>query len=276
MFGYFLTGDTQRQKVFLIVGPKRSGKGTIGRVLTGLVGPDSVASPTFASLAQNFGLEPLIGKRVGIISDARLGARTDQTAVAERLLSISGEDGLTIDRKFRPAWHGRLSIRFVILTNELPRIADASGALASRFIVLVLEHSFYGREDHGLTDRLVCELPSIFNWSIGGWRRLRDRGHFVPPASSAEAARQLDDLGSPILAFLRDRCRMEAGALTLPAALFVEWRNWCEAQNRGHAGTAQTFYRDLHAAVPTLKVVQPREFDRARCYQGIRLRQFDE
>jgi len=55
---------------------------------------------------------------------------------AERLLSITGEDGITIERKYLPAWMGRLQTRFVLLTNELPPIAGASGALASRFIVL--------------------------------------------------------------------------------------------------------------------------------------------
>jgi len=70
-------------------------------------------------------------------------------------LSISGEDALIIDRKFLPAWTGRLSVRFTILTNELPRIADTSGALIGRLIVLVLVNSFYGREDPSLTARLA-------------------------------------------------------------------------------------------------------------------------
>src|SRR4029453_8794245 len=39
IFGLCLTGDTRQQKAFLLVGPKRSGKGTIARVLTRLVGP---------------------------------------------------------------------------------------------------------------------------------------------------------------------------------------------------------------------------------------------
>lgn len=33
MFGYLLSGDTSAQKMFMLVGPKRGGKGTIGRVL---------------------------------------------------------------------------------------------------------------------------------------------------------------------------------------------------------------------------------------------------
>jgi len=56
MIGYILGGDTRQQKMFLLVGPRRGGKGTIGRVLTGLLGVHNVACPTMAGLATNFGL----------------------------------------------------------------------------------------------------------------------------------------------------------------------------------------------------------------------------
>ena len=79
----------------------------------------------------------------------------------ERLLSISGEDTLTVERKYIGAVTMKLATRFVFLTNELPKLSDASGALAGRFMVLRLTESFYGREDHGLTDRLLKEIPGI-------------------------------------------------------------------------------------------------------------------
>src|SRR5262249_21727672 len=133
VMGYVLGGGTEQQKLFLAVGPKRSGKGTIGRVLTGLLGAHNTAAPTLSSLTSNFGLSPLTSKPLAIISDARLSRRADSSVAVERLLSISGEDTLTVDRKYRDPWTGRLPTRFLILTNELPRFADASGALASRF-----------------------------------------------------------------------------------------------------------------------------------------------
>jgi phage/plasmid-associated DNA primase len=61
------------QKIFLLVGPKRGGKGIISRILTALVGADNITAPTLSSLSQNFGCEGLIGKTLAIISDARLG-----------------------------------------------------------------------------------------------------------------------------------------------------------------------------------------------------------
>jgi putative DNA primase/helicase len=277
IFGYLLTSDTSQQKSFLIVGPKRSGKGTIGRVLARLVGPHNYAAPTLASLGERFGLAPLIGKSFAIISDARLSGRADQQVIVERLLSITGEDGQTIDRKYNPQpWTGKLSTRFAILTNELPKLGDASGALASRFIMLQMTQSFYGREDHGLTDKLLTELPGILNWALAGWAELRRVGHFKQPASAQQAMEQLEDLSSPIGAFLRERCEIGAAFNCNISDVFNAWAEWCGAQRRDHTGTVQSFGRDLGAAVPGLKIVQigPRG-ERVRVYEGLQLKRAD-
>jgi putative DNA primase/helicase len=242
-------------------------------VLTHLVGIDNTVAPTLAGLGTNFGLAPLIGKRVAMISDARLSGRPDQHAIAERLLSITGEDSNTVDRKFRESWTGRLQVRFLILSNELPRLADASGALASRFIVMVLTESFYGREDHALTNRLLGELPGILNWSIAGLNRLRNRGYFVQPDSAVDTVRDLEDLGSPIGAFVRERCVVGAGRRVEIGRLFAAWCEWSKEQGREHLGTLQTFGRDLRAAVPGMKRTQPRDGEaRLSFYNGVGLR----
>ena len=78
----------------------------------------------------------------------------------------------------------------MILTNELPKLGDASGALTSRFIMLRMTTSFYGREDRGLTDKLLTELPGILNWAIAGWETLKRVGHFKQPASAQQAMQQ--------------------------------------------------------------------------------------
>ena len=273
IFGYALVPDTRQQKIFMLVGPKRSGKGTIARCLTGILGGDNVAAPTLRALGTNFGLAPMIGKTLATITDARLGGRADQAAIAERLLSLSGEDLQTIDRKYLPAWTGRLPTRFLILTNELPRITDASGALASRFIVMMLTESFYGREDLMLPERIAGELTAILSWALDGLDRLRERGHFIQPASAGQAVEDLETLGAPVSAFVRDRCIVAPGLTCEVDALFKAWQEWCADNGRQRPGTKQTFGRDLHAALPGLSVTQPREGNqRYRVYEGIELR----
>ena len=272
-FGYCLAADTRQQKMMMLIGPKRSGKGTIARILRALIGVANVCGPTLASLATNFGLWPMIGKTLAIISDARLSSRADQSAITERLLSISGEDALTIDRKNLPPITVTLPTRIMVLTNELPKLSDASGALASRFLILRLTKSFYGHEDKGLTERLMQELPGILIWAIEGWARLRDQGAFTMPSSARAAIAELDDLASPVGAFLRERCDVEAGQSVAVDDLYLTWCEWCQEQGREHAGTKQSFGRDMSAAVAGLTITQPRIGGaRFRQYEGIGLR----
>lgn len=267
-FGYCLTVDTSQQKMLLLVGPKRSGKGTIGRVLTRLVGPANVCGPTTRNLAGSFGLQPLIGKSLAIVSDARFSG-DDVATVVERLLCISGEDNLTIDRKFLASVTMRLSTRFVFLTNELPRMNDASGALANRFLVLRLAQSFYGREDVTLTDKLMQELPGILLWALQGWVRLHERGRFVQASSAADALRDLEDLSSPVGAFVRDCCTVSPGHRAYVDDLYEAWKKWCDREGRNAVSTRQTFGRDLAAVVPGL--VARRNHGAGRFYEGIGL-----
>jgi putative DNA primase/helicase len=159
----------------------------------------------------------------------------------------------------------------MLVSNELPRLTDSSGALADRFLMLVLKKSFLGNEDHGLTDRLMHELPGIALWALEGLRRLYARGRFLPPQSSADAVDELHDLTSPVRAFIADRCVVAPGRCVEIGTLFNAWREWCREQGRDQCGTQQTFGRDLRAAVP-IATRQPRENGgRIRVYEGIGL-----
>jgi len=268
-FGYCLTGDTSQHKMLLIVGPRRSGKGTIARVLTRLVGAGNVAGPTTSSLAGQFGLQPLIGRSLAIVSDARFSGENIQ-AVIERLLCISGEDTLTIDRKHMTSVTMKLPTRFMFLTNELPRLSDASGALAGRFMMLKLTESFYGREDTTLTGKLCGELPGILNWAIDGWKRLRERGLFIQPASVEDALCDMEDLSSPVGAFVRECCDIGPGLRAWVDDLYNAWKSWCERDGRVTVTTKQTFGRDLMAAVPGASCRRNQSF--GRFYVGIALK----
>ena len=217
---------------------------------------------------------PLLGKTLAIISDARLSGRSDVAIVVERLLSISGEDAQTIDRKNLAPVTTKLAVRFVILTNELPRLNDPSGALVGRLIVLRQTRSWYGREDTTLTDRLVTELPSVLQWSIDGWKRLQERGRFIQPESGRNLVRDLEDLSSPVGAFIRECCIVDAGLEVEIRELFSRWKSWCDEKGRREHGTEQTFGRDLRAVLPTIDDRQPRKEDgsRPRVYVGIDLK----
>lgn len=274
-FGYLLTSDTSQQKMLMLIGPKRSGKGTIARVLRALIGPENVASPTLSKMATGFGLAPLIGKTAAIIADARLSGRADQAVIVERLLSVTGEDSQSIDRKHRDDWEGKLATRFLLISNVLPRLTDASAALPSRMLILRLTRSFYGHQDLGLLPRLLHELPGILLWAIAGWQRLRSRGRFEQPESARELAEEMEALASPINVFLRDCCKKSDAAEVETGKLFSTWKGWCETNGRESPGNQQNFGRNLRAAIPRLATISTRDKNGkpVRKYVGVRLRE---
>ncbi|MGK3106256.1 phage/plasmid primase, P4 family [Streptomyces sp. WAC05858] len=271
-FGYVLSGRTDLQKILLIVGPSRSGKGTIARVLKALVGKDNLAGPTLAGLGTNFGLSTLVGKSLAIISDARLSGN-DNSQVVERLLTISGDDTIDVDRKYREQWTGKLPSRLMILSNELPHFGDSSGVIANRFVLLSMRLSWLGKEDPTLTDRLTAEMPGILNWALEGLARLQRTGRLTEPVSSREAVTTMRDTASPTSAFVRERCTTGPTCSVPVDALWTIWRDWAE-DNGVRPGTKQVLGRNLLSVVPQLHRTRPRDpYGRqVATYSGITLK----
>ena len=270
-FGYVLSGRTDQQKILLIVGPSRSGKGTIARVLKTLVGKENLAGPTLAGLGTNFGLSTLIGKPLAVISDARLSGN-DNSQVVERLLTISGEDTIDVDRKYREVWTGKLPTRLMLLSNELPHFGDSSGVIAKRFVLLSMRVSWLGKEDPTLIDHLIAEMPGILNWALDGLARLQRTGRITEPTSSREAVTTMQDTASPTSAFVRERCKTGPTFSVPVDGLWTVWREWAE-DNGVRAGTKQIFGRNLLSVVPQLALTRPRDDGaRIRTYTGLALR----
>lgn len=247
-FGYALSGKTNLQKMLLIVGPRRSGKGTIGRVLTELLGRNSVAGPTLASLGRDFGRQALINKSLALISDARIDPRS-QRSLVEHLLTISGEDKVEVNRKYKEPWEGRLKTRIMILTNPPFELRDETSVVLSRFLVLELVRSFLGEEDVDLERKLAAEAPGILNWALDGYARVILRNKFIQPESAAELIDELEVEAAPVKGFV-DECLIIDSLGQVPRDdLYEVWRSWCH-QRQIEPGTRALLGGALRAACP--------------------------
>lgn len=271
--GLLLTCDTSYQKVLLLFGVRRGGKGTILRVIQHLVGKDACVSPTFASLASEFGLSQLVGKSVALFPDAHLSRRADSVRVLETIKSISGEDAVSINRKNLPyLTNVRLRVRFIITVNELPRFHDPSLAIESRLLVIPFEKSFAGCEDRMLEGTLKAEAGGILNWCLRGLHKLRSAGRFDTPAKSAAVLENYRRMVSPVSGFIDDRCVVGPGREIECGSLYRAWGEWCQ-QNGHEPGSAVLFGSHLAAAEPTVQRVRKRDgVDRTYRYVGIDFR----
>ena len=251
-FGYVLAGSTGLHKIMTLVGPRRSGKSTIAWVLEQLLGgTGQVDHPTMARLAEPFGLAPMLGKRLAIVGDARIGK--SDPAIVEKLLMISGEDPVTVNRKNRDELNVKLGARLMIVSNDMPDLRDSTGALASRFLPLRIRvEGFLGREDFNLKRTLADELPGIFTWALDGADRLWDReGRFTIGESVAASMEDVERSASPIKAFASDCLVMDMSpeAMSPKDSVYEAYTLWCASEGYMAKGK-NVFFRDLLAAYP--------------------------
>lgn len=271
-FGYCLTDSTKHQAILLCEGPPRSGKGLVLRALRYVVGKDNCCSPRLGSLAELFGLWGLVGKRVAICPDAHLGHGDKALSVLETLKLISGEDAIEVHRKNLPPITTRLSVKFVLACNELPKFGDGANALASRVLILPFRKSFAGHEDRDLEQRIEREAPGILRWSLEGLARLQSRGRFTRPGIAVDVERDFARLVNPLQAFLDECCNVSPTEKVDRDTLWNEWGNWCE--RTGHVkGSRELMGNRLRVVVPGLDQARPRGADgsRQRVYVGVGL-----
>jgi P4 family phage/plasmid primase-like protien len=273
MMGYILSGDTRQQKFFNLIGPRRSGKGTINKVLVALLGQHNTVAPELGELCDTFGLQPWLGKLLASFTDARAPER-NRSAVVSQLLRIVGGDTITVNRKNKESWNGYLPTRIVIYSNEVLQLTENSNALTGRMIVLKMTKSFFDNEDTDLAHKLEQELGGIFNWAMEGLkRRLTRGGHFLQPKSGKEYLDLMEELGNPMKPFGDDALEFDPKSYARKEDVFACWKHWALKKSMS-PGTEQAFKRRFLAATQEKYVTSYQmqiNGERSQVYMGVKL-----
>ena len=273
MFGYILSGDTRQQKFFNIIGPRRSGKGTINKILVSLLGQHNTVAPQLEELCDTFGLQPWLGKLLASFTDARAPER-NRSAVVSQLLRIVGGDTVTVNRKNKEAWSGYLPTRIVVYSNEVLQLTENSNALTGRMLVLKMTNTFYDKEDTELAFKLEKELAGIFNWAMEGLkRRLARGGYFIQPESGKDLLNLMSELGNPIGSFVEDVLEFDPLGTASKDDVFSCFKKWA-LQKSIPPGTELAFKRRFLAATQEHHIttgLDRTNGGRIHIYQGVKL-----
>jgi len=269
--GYLLTQNTGLQLVFILIGSSGSGKGTLMRIIQGLLGK-RVSTPTGKSLSGDFGNSALLGKSVAIMTDLHhLGDRSHQ--VVELIRAISGQDPVDINRKNKEIITGQiLCVRWILVMNEAVALPDVSGAMGRRYCVFTADRAKDGTEIKDLDKILLAEEgPGIINWALQGLKRMREieqaavangkdglaavQAAMQPPSGLAKR-KELIELGNPLLKFIRKEFVLGADQTVEFHFLFTSWETYCDQANM-RPGTRDGFISNVLASVSGLTVEEP-------------------
>lgn len=268
-FGYLLSGSVSQQKMLLMLGPTRSGKGTIMRIAEAMLG-DGAVGLRLARLAANFGLSSLLGKSLCTVGDMRLTRRAVEEGLAETLLSIVGDDMVDVDIKNREPVSTRLGVRFMLASNSLPKFIESSNALANRFVIIETKVSFLNNEDTELESRLLSELPGIVTWGLEGLKDLNQTQRFVQTRAGRDLVKDMVLAGSSPRRFVDEECEFGANLKVLSQDLYQAYRLW--AQGKGLFVVDDTqFWQDVKE--PFAGKVETVKSNGRRIRRGVALKQ---
>lgn len=222
--GYCLVPDISQQKFVWMVGAGGNGKSVLLSVLERLVGGHNVSHAYMERLGDKFVRAELEGKLLNVSSEMSAEA----TISDGYFKSIVAGDIIEAERKYKPSFSFRPTVRLMASTNFLPRLLDHSDGFKRRAVIVSFNRQFTEEEqDHGLEGKLVAELSGILAWSVEGLRRLRERGKFDIPESSVVALRQYRQESDPVALFAEERLECHPSSRTTPNELYREFQNWC-------------------------------------------------
>lgn len=234
--GSTLTGQTRDQIMHLLDGIGANGKGVFTRRLYAVLGSYAHTAPVELFVASKSSGEAratperaqLRGKRLVLASESEEGSQ-----LAEALMkSLTGEDIISARELYKAPVSFRPAAKFVLSTNHKPVVRGNGHAIWRRmcrvpFTSVITDERRAADKGRLEADLLPAEHPGILAWMVRGclaWQR----DGLDPPAAIQRANAEYREEQDLIGLFLREKCTEGPTHSVTSAALYGEYKTWCD------------------------------------------------
>ena len=251
--GYSITGKTTEKCLFLAYGPKDTGKTTLLRAVTQLLG-DYAGQIKVDSLMVERGrpmdnnakddLADLRGKRFEMTSETGEGQRLREDLV--KLLS-QGQGPYKAVRKYESHFEFPETWKIWLDCNHLPVIKGTDEAIWERLVVIPFRHVVPLQEQtRDLRQQLLAEAEGILAWLVEGLRAwMKDGLHPLPASLQRERdewRQEADDLGQ----WIEECCVKHSSVKAKSSDLYESNKAW-RANNGLYDDSTPIFARKMKA-----------------------------
>lgn len=239
LIGSILYPEYHTEKAFMFHGPKRTGKGTMIRVIEELIGESNISHVSLQDLSGNrFARASLFGKMLNTYGDLPI------TTVADPGIfkNVTGEDTIEAENKGRPRFRFRNKAKLLYSCNDIPELKVYDDAYCGRWIIIPFNKTFYGKENPSMEAKLKTpsELSGILNLALEGLKRLQsNEWHFSYDVNYG--LNQFKRKSNPVLAFLEDKCQPSDNGTIPKNHLLLEYNKWAKENNLPPASSKKAF-----------------------------------
>jgi putative DNA primase/helicase len=221
MFGFILYRNYFINRIFILTGTGANGKSQIIKLIKRFVGDGNWCAITPQQITESeFMRSELFGKLVCLAADVSSNDMKN-TGI---LKSLSGEDPLTANRKYKTSLNFTNYAKLVFAMNQIPHIEDDTAGMMRRLAIIDFREYFYSEDecaempedqrnavkhaDTNLIEKIGTdeELSGLFNVAIKKLKKLQERGSFTNSRNTEDiktsVAIKSNSIGSFIESFL--------------------------------------------------------------------------
>lgn len=230
MMGYCCTAETRAHKMFILEGIGSNGKSVLLEIIEHLCGKQNVSHVAMNELNQPFTRAELVGKLLNVSSENEFSEKGLNT---QQIKSITAGDPIRVENKFEKGFSYRPVCKLLFAMNALPATLDKTHGFFRRLVIIPFRRVFKGAEaDKMLLEKLLEEMPGIFNFAMEGLKRLRTTD-FAFSSSDAiqQAVADYKCEQNPVISFVADY--VEVGTPTDRLGkneVFEHFQTWCRQQ----------------------------------------------
>ncbi|UTB31565.1 MAG: phage/plasmid primase, P4 family [Methanobacterium sp. ERen5] len=172
ILGYCFTPNNHHHKMFFITGEGGNGKSTLMGIISKIF-HNSVGAVGLHEFKNNFGLQPLLDKKINVLYDLPTKTIKDTGIIK----AVTGEDLITINRKHKEAVSTILGCKIIGTGNQLPVVDDDTYAFWRRVIHIELTNTFKDptvrekilNDNEGIEMLIYEAITAYKNLEVDGW-----------------------------------------------------------------------------------------------------------
>ena len=259
--GYTLFNDCRHEKIFVLTGEGSNGKTIFTKVLEQLYGDENVTHINPQGITEAFESIHLRSSLLNIAGEIK----SDLSSTEEKLKQIASGESIQACYKGKDFIHFKPRAKLVFACNGQLRSSDTSDGLARRLVIIDFPCKFVEfpdaddpyqyAKDISLLDKLLVELPGIFNWTYQGYKDLLKFGSFTETDEHANLMKAFRQASNPVEVFIADLMDSPPQRVSR-TDVYKDYRYWCE--DNGHKPLSSTkFYSEFERC--TRKVYMPYE-----------------
>jgi putative DNA primase/helicase len=273
-FGYSLTGHTSAKAVFMLVGPKDTGKTTLLELFCKLLAEHTtlirietlMEGPAQRSLGLRADLADLHGKRFARTSETEEGKKL---AEAQLKYITQGMGSIRGERKFENPFEFDETHKLWIDANHRPVIRGTDSSVWDRLITIPFDIVIPEDEkDPELLTRLINEAEGILAWAVAGAQHWYADRRRLPRPDEVRAAGEvyradMDTVGR----FLDERCEYGPSRTVGSSEIYAVYRKWADS-----GGEHPMSQKSFSSRMKNRKGIESQHTERGTVFAGIGLR----